>query len=56
MSETIPATGPVDRAPPTGAPASDVDPFSLSLSSHADRGGDRPKDGGGGALSASQMS
>jgi hypothetical protein len=31
MSETIAATGPVDRAPPTGAPASDVDPFSLNF-------------------------
>ena len=31
MSEAIAATGAMDRAPPTGAPASDIDPFSLDF-------------------------
>jgi hypothetical protein len=31
MSEEIAPTGATDRAPPTGAPASDIDPFSLEF-------------------------
>jgi hypothetical protein len=31
MSEAIAATGATDRAPPPGAPASDIDPFSLDF-------------------------
>jgi hypothetical protein len=29
MNEAIAATGAMDRAPPTGAPASDIDPYAF---------------------------